>query len=519
MKPRDLALPALLDELGRARPVGEDLCASELFRRWEAAFGAHEPLVHLNECAVRWSSAFPKIRFRGMNDVQIMLASGPAFSAITLAAARLMIQPGRTPILLVPAASALAGWRLALSSQGILILGPEQIISVFTAPDPSSALRDQFRARISTGRLDPFDFQVPAQGNMFYGREHELRLLREKETQSFAIAGPGRIGKTSLALAYRDALKRDRDPRADRVRFMDCLHMASTVNETALLRFIAGEIEKGRRASQMSSEDFPAFIRYQRHQMGGPLELIIDEVDGVCHTPVFAMLAESSKHQHCRLLLCGKANLLHAMLVGRSPLALRLGLLRPEPLSREDARRLFIAPLHDLGIQVEAAALEMVLNLTGCLPHQLQFYASQFLESAARRNLSTVTPGDIETIRDSVLSQQFLRGALKELDPVSRALALLILEAQPQSVSIPFLQQMAQKHGLPLGADTAMESLISMHIHNFLAMEKGEYRIATGSLIASAQRHGFLKADLREALEVWRQHPDLGFKPYLTRRP
>ena len=510
MKPRDLALPALVHELAQDWPKGDESCPREFIERWHAAFGPPVSPVKIGEQSASWVSTFPQIRFRGMNEVQVMLVGGSSPSSEQLATARQSIQPGRTPILLVASALALATWQQILPTQAILILGLDDIAHLLSATEPSNALRKQFRSKISLGRLDPYDFQTPAQGNMFYGRENELRMLKDKETQSFAIAGPGRIGKTSLAQAYRRALVRDHDPRAQRVRFMDCLHMSATTSSKILVRFIAGEIDRGRKASQMIPEDFPAFLRFQRHHLGGPLELIIDEVDAVCHTDVFHMLAEAAKLQHCRLLLCGKANLLHTMLAGKSPIALRLGLIRPEPLSREEARHLFMLPLRDLEIQIEPAAVEMVMNLTGCLPHQLQYYASQFLETMTRQGGKAVTVSDVEIVRDGVISQQFLRSALNELDTVTRALALMILEALAPIISIPSLQQLAARHGLSLGAERAMESLISLHIHNFLALEKGEYRIATGSLVASAQRHGFLKADLKEVVGAWRLRPDLG---------
>jgi hypothetical protein len=448
-----------------------------------------------------------------MNEVQVMLAGGSSVTPELLTSALQCIQPGRTPILLVPSTATFATWQQSLPTQAILILGLDEIVHVLSATEPPNALRKQFRSKISLGRLDPYDYQVPAQGNMFYGRENELRMLKEKETQSFAIAGPGRIGKTSLTYAYRNALRRTHDPRAQRIKLMDCLHMSAATTETSLVRYIAGEIAPGRRASQMIVEDFPAFLRFQHHDLGGPPDLIIDEVDGVCHTEVFAILAEAAKLQYCRLLLCGKANLLHTMLAGKSPLALRLHLISPEPLTRDEARRLFMQPLRDLEIRIDTSALEMVLNLTGCLPHQLQYYASQFVLAASLQDGKALTISDVETVQNGVISQQFLRSALNELDTVTRALALMILEALPPTVNIPSLQQLASRQGLVLGAEKALNSLISLHIHNFLAMEKGDYRIATGSLVLSAQRHGFLKADLKEAIEAWRLSPNLGRPP------
>lgn len=518
MKPRDLSLSALLLALAQLETRADDLLQLEFIGRWESAFAVPGLPAHLDELPMRienrfalWTRAFSQIRFRGMSEVQILLAWGAQMTQETANVVRQLIQPGRTPILLVPAAAAAAQWRQRLPVHAILILGPEEIESILSAEHSPTALRREFRRRIPLGKLDPFDYQSPAVGNMFCGRENELRQLKESDSHSFAIAGPGRIGKTSLAYAYEAELIRDRDPRIHRVRKIDCLNMNAATSETALVRFIAGEIEPSRRASQMMVDDFSAFLKFQRHHLGGPLELIIDEVDGVCQSSVFTMLAEAAKLGHCRLILCGKANLLHHMLAGKSPLAMRLKLIRPEPLYREEARQLFAMPLRDLDIAVETSAMEMVLNLTGCLPHQLQFYASQFLSTVPRNGgLKPVTVPDLESIRDSFISQEFLRAALNELDTVAKALGLLVLESPPHAVSVPSMQHLAQRHGLTLEAEKAMECLISLHIHNFLALERGDYRIATGSLLASAQRHGFLKADLKDAIDAWRQCPALG---------
>ena len=96
------------------------------------------------------------------------------------------------------------------------------------------------------------------------------------------------------------------------------------------------------------------------------MELLLDEVDGVCQSKAFEELAEAVRLGYCRVLLCGKGTLYHTMRQQETQFSKRLQLIRPEPLDPDSAARLLLEPLAELGFKPENPAVvrEQVFVLT-----------------------------------------------------------------------------------------------------------------------------------------------------------
>src|SRR5262249_45234685 len=102
-----------------------------------------------------------------------------------------------------------------------VILAPDVIVSIITSVSPISLLAQLIRQSVSRSQLNPFDIELPTNENMFFRRARALRRLFDYETLSFSIAGPSKIGKTSLLHQYRRLLGLRRDPRYSSSYFID----------------------------------------------------------------------------------------------------------------------------------------------------------------------------------------------------------------------------------------------------------------------------------------------------------
>src|SRR5436305_10153309 len=134
-----------------------------------------------------------------------------------------------------------------------LVVSPEEIVQVLGSDQPSGALAGLLRRRIPIRSLIPYNYLRPALGNLFFGRRSELARLLEEEEVSFAIAGPGMIGKTSMLQQYQRLLQKRRDPRALRmfdINFYPCSDTTSQV----VARFFAMRIDGSNRSHRMTAE-------------------------------------------------------------------------------------------------------------------------------------------------------------------------------------------------------------------------------------------------------------------------
>lgn len=210
--------------------------------------------------------------------------------------------------------------RTAAPPNRCIFLGPQEIRGVLEATVAKEAFTRLIREQIPRSRLDPYHVTLPVEGPMFFGREPELALLRDKELNSYAIAGPGRIGKTSLMREYARRLRADRDPRVTRLHDKISLYQCGSYTEDGLARHIAMLISSTSMAARVTVDTLTAFLSNQKELQDGPLELLIDEVDEVSTNKAFKMLIQAAREGFCRLVLCGRGNLLRAMLDDQHPL-------------------------------------------------------------------------------------------------------------------------------------------------------------------------------------------------------
>ena len=264
--------------------------------------------------------------------------------------------------------------RKVLPEQHALVLSSSNIVDILTSEDSRLVIKQHLRQQLARTRLNPYNFLRPAEGNMFFGRHGELGSLLRDRQSSFAIAGPSRIGKSSLLKRYVWELRRRHDPRRERIVLIDCYDCPDESSDS-VARHIAvrmGETWGLRRAAH----DLPQLLKSRSQSLNGPVELLLDEVDGVCFSQAFNYLAEAARNGHVRLVLCGRANLLNMMHRQDCHLAQRLKLLQPEPLRPDVAQRLMTLPLGDLGFRLvdQDQLVEHFLTMTGRLPGLLQYY-------------------------------------------------------------------------------------------------------------------------------------------------
>jgi hypothetical protein len=479
--------------------------ARELVRRWTSALNTEAEISRTDENIIEFVVRLTDIRLRTMHEVPCLLASGHTRLAEPLREFwGRYNSPHHIPFVLALSEPARAEAEKALNSKRHLILTAQQVKEMAGGKQARALLIKALTQQIPRRTLLPYNFLVPAEGGMFFGRNHELERLRDEDANSFAIAGPGRIGKTSLVKRYKDMMTLARNPRAKSIRYVSFYKSEPLPNKTA--RLLAMQLDPSSRSNRVEASDLVNFLRYQStRSFGGPPELLLDEVDEVCLSETFQFLGEAAKLGYCRLVLCGKGVLLKMMLNTKSPLDCRLDLLQLRPLEDDEAVALLAQPLADLGFHIVNldALSEEVLYLTGRLPNLVQLFAIKLADGAMKAGRGHIAPEHLEALKDDFLIAQFFIKSLTDLDdPQTRLVGMLLVREGRRDFSVAAVQEVARSEGVVLDSRRASDICTDLLVNNVLVWNHGSYSIANGGLIFYAQKKEFLGNALEETRAV-----------------
>jgi hypothetical protein len=506
---KDIHATALIERLADGWAGSHIGPAQELMERWAAALCTEVEINEVGENTAQFVINLSDIRLRTMYQVPCMLVSGNSGIAQPLQSFWNKFNSTKyIPFVLTLSETARAEAAKKLNSGRCLILSAEQIKQMLHVDLAQNLLKQIIHQQIPRRALIPYSILVPAEGGMFFGREHELSRLLNEDFNSFAIAGPGRLGKTSLMLRYKEMGLRERQGRTP---FMHCLsfHNGEPLpNRTA--RFLAMGIEPSRRSDRITAGDLVNFLRYQKNRYGGTIELLLDEVDEVCQGEVFKYLGEAARSNLCRLVLCGKGVLLKMMLSSKSPLDCRLDLLQLGPLDEKSARALLIEPLTDLDFRIDEPdkLVGEVLELTGHLPNLIQLFGMKLADRAIMENADPISLEHLDALKKDFFIAQFFIKALVDLDdPETRLVGLSLLNESKDEFSVREVQEVARREGISADAKRTNDMCIDLLINNVLVWDNGAYRIATGGLSFYARQKDYLTSALEDARRETKARP------------
>lgn len=398
------------------------------------------------------------------------------------------------PFILALSQPALLCSQSILHNKRCLILSSAQLRELFSAERPQQILKRYLVQQAPIQWLNPYDYQHPATGAMFYGRETELAKLLHHTHTNFAIAGPGRMGKSSLMKQYRYQTLQQRNFNRKRIFEID-FSTCFDHTENGIARFFAMKIESKQMSDRMTVEGIVNFIRYQRSTVvREPLDLLLDEVDEVCNSDVFRQLGVAAREGLCRLILCGRGSLLQLMKSNDSSLANRIELIQLSPLELHEARNLLIQPLSDVGIAFEQTAkLEThIAKFTGCMPNLLQYYGKQIVELTEQINTKTIKMTHLHKLEKSSEFSHFFVSPLEGIDNSEHLnLALRILHEKPRRIKMKYLQETMEAIGLAVDAQSVMKARHDLIINNILTYRSGQLQIANDSLGQCAEQLGY----------------------------
>lgn len=474
--------------------------ARELALRWGRYLGATVEIVEEGN-PLRFVTQLSGTYLHGMGDVPCLLIFDDSEPAVTALGELLRQTAGNHCLAIIIALSAQSQdlARRVVPMDRAVVIDAGVMTKLMEAQEPRAVLKEQVRLQVSRRCLIPFQILRPVSGNMFFGRSEIIDQLLHRPQAGFAIAGPGGIGKSSILAQYQHLLQRNRDPRIHRLIAINLKGVQTGANDAVARRIAMAVSPSSHTYYDTTAEDLPRILQQQSVRLGGPLDLLIDEVDEACQTDVFAILADAAKNGYCRLVLCGRGILLRVMSSADSALMGRLQLLLPEPLPAETARDLILLPFDDLGFRLANvnAALPKILRLTGRIPHYLQFFLGKLANYCIDERHEMISQDDIEAVTWDFESAQFFTAPLRNIrERSSYKLALLLMREMKRDFSIPDVCRVAARHGVELPELHAFELCSDLLVNNVLSWGHGAcFRIANGALVSYAHRLGLLPGE------------------------
>jgi hypothetical protein len=508
MKGKVGAAVRLIDSLARAWDSGT---AENLVELWAAHLGAATQELEVGGGHRIFLSSIKEIYFRGAAEIPCVLVGGhpEEIRALLRSFQSLVADPARFFIVLAVSERAATEARATLSGSRFVLFGPRALEELLTAVEPIAILRKAIRTSIPVRSLNPYNILLTPEENMFFGREAQLQLLHDDDSTSFAIAGPSRIGKSSLAHKYLRDLRRKNHRRAQSSFYVDLMECPSR-SPGAQAQFVAMRLDGSRVNTTVRLDEFSNLLRRMRNRLGVRVELVLDEVDSSVDGQFFQVLGDAAKQNLCRLLLCGRGGLLRSVLRSSQYYGSRLDLIRLDPLDDISAETLVLRPLRDLGFEIESEpeVLSQLFELTGKLPHLLQFCLRRLVEAGISYKRNTITAEDIRMLHQDYDTVQYFTSPLSDLmSPVSRLVALTLLNMAPDQVNQSTVQQIAAVEGLKLGLDQCKEICNDLFINNILAWHAGSYRVVNKAITQFTRENGYLQDAISEAKGAISQNP------------
>lgn len=476
------ALVSRLEAGWKAGPAGP---ASEFMHFLGAAIGGRVEIGAEADDHLEFRLSLPKVRLLGADDIRGVILGGK--SRDTEAAARAFVDAARVPgrIYLVLAASATAFdiATLRCPPRAAVILRHNQLVKLLCGLPPEIQLKSEFRRQLGRNRLLPFDIEHPAASNMFFGRQSELEMLGG--TSSIAIAGPGRIGKSSLLQQHRRNLVVARDRRMHHTIFMDFFGLQDK-SEQSVVKFVAMKLNPIRKNTLLGKDDMIRFLRSESVRLGAAPELLMDEVDEVVTLPIFELLAMAAREGLCRLLIAGKSVLFDTMYRRTNALASRLELVRPKPLTGKEGVDLLMQPFVDLGYGTNDTHRieEAVAEIAGGLPQNIQYLGIRLFKILETGRFPEVNAEVIDQMKSDFEYVHYARSPYRALDKLLKPVAIELLKQGARPFDAAAIQEACQRTGQPkpdvFEAAEIGDLLVIMNVLSWWG--RGAYRLSCPAL-------------------------------------
>jgi Cdc6-like AAA superfamily ATPase len=327
-----------------------------------------------------------------------------------------------------------------------------QPIIEYRTIDKTKSAKEMIREAIINSevrfKVNPYNVNVTAVGEMFFGRKEELYNIQSARGHVF-IVGARRIGKTSLVTKLVDSL--NREPQYGRIELgglvvrkaaqLDVSKLGADIG-TAIWENILDKFgltkERWRLYSRKLSlsrkkavEDPSLVLERLIKRAPGKLTIVLDEMDGwikkeaSSHWPTIDRIRALTDEGRAKLILVGYEMFRRALKNDTFPLFSKGTLISLGPIDRSTLTDLVKKPMSDFDVQLEGE--DIVTNIwkkTAGMPHVVQDVCNILLSDCLKERRKIITLRHVShAFRKSDKYEEFQRGVINCPFPLAEAIA------------------------------------------------------------------------------------------------
>ncbi len=323
----------------------------------------------------------------------------------------------------------------------IIVANHSDVTRWITSENPQDELRKDILNHISLKAISPFVITGPTPPNMFFGREKELRQIRDHlSNKSFAIIGGRRVGKTSIALRlFNDYL-----PKTNFYTIYQDVSIISSYEEFLAISVLDWQ--------PIPPPETPATIGHllAAIPLDRPVALLLDEADKLVTIdrnlgwPIFNQLRAIVNSGYLRVILIGERTLREEIQNSESPLFNFADDVLIGRLDFDNVANLITQPMEKMDIIYDSRIVKRIYEFTSGHPNIVQRLCHQLIEVLNNRNDKILTFDDIGTVVSSPGFQKndFLNTYLSQATLLERILVILLTKVDQRPYSAAKIRQL-----------------------------------------------------------------------------
>lgn len=372
----------------------------------------------------------------------------------------------------------------SLRPVSIIVLSPAQLKKASKSSTPRALFVDELLGQADLSKVSPFVLSNATPSRMFFGREQEAAAtLATISTNSVAILGSRRIGKTSLLRRLREDLK---DANFSPF-FTDC----QTVRTWQDFANLAQRDWHVSVPGEFSPNHLTDLVQQLRQRSEDPVVILLDEIDQLLLWDMqhdensvpeafFRACRSISQSGAAQFVFTGERVISKKLWDPQSP---HWNFCRPIQLTqlpRKDALELLLIPLSGLGIDLpqRSETSELVWRFTSGHPQLVQFLGDRLIRNleVGRHNTSySIDADDVMKVAHSFdYAEHYVSTYLGQANSLERAIARSFGAASKKKAQ---LRDVARSEHADVLEDEFETALRMLQLYGILEVEDNLFKL------------------------------------------
>ncbi len=370
-----------------------------------------------------------------------------------------------------------------------IVLDGRTIRDLLNARDHARRLVEIILGQVDLTVVSPYVTSGPVPANMFFGRESELKtIVRTVRDTNFAIVGGRKIGKTSVLARVLQLLQ---DAPEYQPFYLDCqaVHSREDFFEAVDTMWRIALPARTPEAFRRIATDLPA--QYPSRT----IVMLFDEIDSILShdaaegEQLFRIFRALAQELPIRFVFCGEKTLNASLHDARLSFFNFCNLMPLSYLSPEEARRVVIDPMQEMGISLheDGDLADQIVTLAAGHPNMVQYVCQKLIERINQRRERVILRTDVNAIGESAeFAEYFAEVSWGNATALERLITLLMLE-RPE-VTVGEIADVLRAGGLQVPPDKLEEALEGLTLYSILRRDGPRYTFATQAIPSVLKR-------------------------------